>query len=712
MAHKTPPKSKTRQRLSGAANMIDLSRYKLVFNDEFDALSLNTESGVTETWRPVYYWGDRTLSGNAEKQLYVDPSWNDLGLSAHAVEDGVLSITATRTPSDLRDDTGNLPYMSGMINSEQSFSQQYGYFEMRAQLPEGQGFWPAFWMLPIDGDWPPELDVMEVLGNDTTKLFNTVHTNAGASKTMTGDSMIVADMSAGFHTFGADWQKDTITFYFNGEEVWKTATPDDMHVPMYLLANLAVGGYWPGNPDASTSFPSSLQIDYIRAYQSPVAHEVMSEVPASWTPASELTFSNLDGVGASISWNWTTVMSDTQDKLKMQGDSARVAIGNARDNWIEGGAAQYQEYYGNGGNNVFKGGSGIDVFKIRKGEGNDTILDFSNVPGNADKVYLDGFHFSHFDDVAPFLTQVGGDVILQLDAHQGLKFANLTIDQLAPEQFAFFNSTPAPAPAAGAVSTEPDQGEASQSLIVPPEDKPDADAEPDLDPVSEPEPEQAARVLDKPDKVVSGLPERIEQVEEAVKVELLLDLGGEVALDKTPVPATPDTGTGCSPANWDKFIEAFAGFGKSGSGNDGWSKIADKFASKAEKFALKADIFASKAETFAAKAEEMAANKAGIADKMLAKKAVFEDNDVTIDFSASTRSAWDVSKVFKGSGFEVGNTKLDFGSQRMEAMNDRIAALQEKGVSSQAQKLQDLGDFDWSKSFAEGIAEQAFAPDA
>lgn len=683
--------------------MIDMTRYKLVFNEEFDTLSLNTESSVTETWRPTYYWGDRTLPGNGEKQLYVDPSWNELGLSAHAVEDGVLSLTATKTPIDLLDKAGHLPYMSGMISSEQAFSQQYGYFEMRAQLPEGQGFWPAFWMLPIDGDWPPELDVMEVLGHDTTTLFTSVHSKAGEIKSMTADSTIVADMSADFNTYGADWQKDTITFYFNGEEVWKTATPDDMHVPMYLLANLTVGGYWPGDPDGSTSFPSSLQIDYIRAYQLPVAHEVMTKIPASWTPASELTFSTLDGVGATSSWDWTTVMSDTQDKLKMEGDWARVAIGNARDNWIEGGAAQYQEYHGNGGNNVFKGGGGIDVFKIRKGEGNDTILDFSNVPGNTDKVYLDGFHFSHFDDVLPFLTQVGEDVVLQLDIDQGLKFTDLSIDQLAPEQFAFFNTTPAPASAAGAIPAEPDQGEATPPPIVPPTFGAEPDAEPKLDPILEPElePQQAAPDLNKRDEAEPAFLEQIGQAEEAVEeAELPEFVGGEVVLDETPVAAAPGINNGRDPESWDTFVEAYAGLGKSDSGNDGWSILADKFSAKAERFSAKADEFAAK--------------KAGLAERMLSKKAGIEANGEAVEFSASSLLGRDMSMIFKTDGFEVGNSKLNFSFERIEAINDRITSFEETNMSIRTQKFHDLnmGDFDWNKSFAESIGEQAVSQSA
>jgi beta-glucanase (GH16 family) len=428
---------------------LSISNDTLTFSDEFDTLSLNSSTSRTETWRPVYYWGDRTLGGNGEKELYVDPSWNNLGISAHRVDNGILSLTASRVPADLLDETGGLPYFSGLITSEQSFSQQYGYFEMRAQLPAGQGFWPAFWMVGIDSSWPPELDIMEAHGQHPTTLFTTAHTKQTGTHTTAGKATAVADMTTGMHTYGVDWQKDFITWYFDGQEVFKTATPADMHKPMYLQANLAVGGYWPGSPDATTPFPSAMQIDYIRAYQTAPDHTVVTQVPTSWTPITQKTFGIVDGTGATSTWSWTTNMSATQQKLKMEGDWARIAIGNGLDNWIEGSSAQYQEYDGNGGNDVLKGGAGIDVFKIDNDDGNDTILDFSNVNGNTDKVYLSGFHFQHFADVKPFLTQVGTDVILQLDADQALKFANTTIDKLAPEQFAFFK------PVALSVGTPP-----------------------------------------------------------------------------------------------------------------------------------------------------------------------------------------------------------------------------------------------------------------
>jgi VCBS repeat-containing protein len=416
---------------------IDTSGFKLLFSEEFNT-SLSLFNGTSGTWKTTYFWGDRTLSGNNEQQFYVDPSYKNLGLNPFSVADGALTITARKASPEVQAQINNLPYTSGVITSEQSFSMQYGYFEMRAELPAGKGLWPAFWMLPVNGDWPPELDIMEVLGGDPNVLHTTVHTKETGTHKSVGLGSGVVDTSGGYHSYGVNWAKDKITWYFDGVKVFETATPADMHQPMYMIANLAVGG-WAGSPGESTIFPAEMKIDYIRAYQLPVDHAVVTQAPSTWMPLSQLTFGTVDGTGAVTIWNYSNTLSATQQKVRLGNDWSRIVNGNALDNWIEGGAGQYQEYDGNGGNDVLKGGAGTDVFKIQNGDGNDTILDFSNVVGNTDKVYLDGFHFRHFEDVKPFLTQVGADVILRLDADQALKFANTTIDKFSAEQFAFFN---------------------------------------------------------------------------------------------------------------------------------------------------------------------------------------------------------------------------------------------------------------------------------
>jgi beta-glucanase (GH16 family) len=241
----------------------------LVFVDEFDVFRrFDGRSGI---WRTTYGDGThlgldkRSLPTNGELELYVDPDITgprgSLGLNPFTVRNGILEIRAEPTPRELRPLLMNYPYMSGIITSQPSFSQTYGYFEMRAKLPRGKGLWPAFWLLPADHSWPPEIDVMESIG-DPTHVFLTTHSKGDDNKSL--EYRISGD---DFHTFAVSWDEREIIWYIDGRRAGSKATPRDMHKPMFMLANLGVGGYWPGHPDASTRFPAIYSIDYIRAYR-------------------------------------------------------------------------------------------------------------------------------------------------------------------------------------------------------------------------------------------------------------------------------------------------------------------------------------------------------------------------------------------------------------------------------------------------------------
>ena len=126
-------------------------------------------------WPEARYWGGdgsdfkRKTTWNGEQQIYVDPRYGGrattpLGLDPFKVKDGVLSIVASRTPPALKPVLFNNEYISGILTTQGSFAQKYGYFEIRAKIPVGIGVWPAFWMLADDGGWPPEIDVLEGRG--------------------------------------------------------------------------------------------------------------------------------------------------------------------------------------------------------------------------------------------------------------------------------------------------------------------------------------------------------------------------------------------------------------------------------------------------------------------------------------------------------------------------------------------------------------------
>ena len=247
----------------------DGRKLELTFREEFE--SFRPWRGEAGTWRTTFGdgkvtgLGARTLSANKEVQLYVDADMADdkgrVGLDPFRTRDGVLTITADRAPEHLKPRLGGYAYTSGLITTQPSFQQTYGYFEMRAALPRGKGLWPAFWLLPADLSWPPEIDVMESIG-DPGKVYVTAHSKTGKAK---GIEIQVSD--SGFHTYAVAWDAKSLVWYVDGVEAGRQATPSDLNKPMYMLANLAMGGDWAGVPDATTPFPTTYAIDYIRAYR-------------------------------------------------------------------------------------------------------------------------------------------------------------------------------------------------------------------------------------------------------------------------------------------------------------------------------------------------------------------------------------------------------------------------------------------------------------
>jgi beta-glucanase (GH16 family) len=238
----------------------------LTFADEFnDFRPYVNGKGV---WRTTYRDGQstddigvRTLKNNKEVQLYVDPQFKRLGLNPFRINGGVLEIRAEPAPPQNKAALADYRYISGLITTQPSFSQTYGYFEMRAKLPAGKGVWPAFWLLPKDLSWPPEVDIMESVG-DPSKYYVTYHSNAAKDA---GTEVPISPDD--FHVFAVSWDAKNVVWYVDGREVKRLPTPADMHKPMYMIANLALGGDWAGYPDASTPFPSTFAIDYIRAYR-------------------------------------------------------------------------------------------------------------------------------------------------------------------------------------------------------------------------------------------------------------------------------------------------------------------------------------------------------------------------------------------------------------------------------------------------------------
>jgi len=208
---------------------------------------------------------------------HLDGRWQRYrDFEAIELGDNSLKLIATARSDTLADGT----IRSGMLRSKTA--DQYGYYEMRARLPNGKGAFPAFWINPQDLKWPPEIDWMEMVdgpNDDPHRLFcSLIGKGRGQPETSLVNSFNAyetgLDLSAGFHTYGGLWTAEKAHHIFDGLEVRRTPIDwihnDDTHAgPAHVLANLAVGGIeWTGVPASLTHFPMVMEIDYIRVWDS------------------------------------------------------------------------------------------------------------------------------------------------------------------------------------------------------------------------------------------------------------------------------------------------------------------------------------------------------------------------------------------------------------------------------------------------------------
>ncbi len=232
-----------------AAEKADRPGWKLTFRDEFDGDTLNSGK-----WNPNDPAGRER---NRELQAYV--------ADAFEVRDGVLRVKADKREAFY--DGKQRAYTSGMMTTLGKFSQEHGRFEIRCRVPKGEGMWPAFWLLPEPRGWPPEIDVLEILGHEPNKVHMTHHFRDEQRKHRSrGGSWTGPDFSAGFHEFAVEWSPEAIIWFVDGVERFRS----DKSIPhgkMFLLVNLAVGGNWPGAPDEKTQLPAAFEVDYVRVYE-------------------------------------------------------------------------------------------------------------------------------------------------------------------------------------------------------------------------------------------------------------------------------------------------------------------------------------------------------------------------------------------------------------------------------------------------------------
>ena len=254
--------------LAGAVALVLVPRYagtppaRVLLSEQFDGTRLDGSR-----WRTCHWWADRgcTIASNDELESY----WPEQA----RVRDGKLELVAERVS---RPDSEGVvrPYVSGMVSTgpgpeaAPKLAFRYGKVEVRARIPTGKGLWSAFWMLPADRESKPEIDVMEALGDDPDTLELHVHWRGRDGETESrGKEVREPGIAAGWHTFAIDWQPDALTWIIDGRVRWRVrgrAVPQEQ---MYLVVNLAVGGEWPGAPDASTRFPSALLVDSVKVWR-------------------------------------------------------------------------------------------------------------------------------------------------------------------------------------------------------------------------------------------------------------------------------------------------------------------------------------------------------------------------------------------------------------------------------------------------------------
>jgi beta-glucanase (GH16 family) len=232
---------------SPTATATAAGHWKLVWNDEFTSRRLDlTHWTVTNTF------GEALNDG--ELNSYTP---DELSLANQN-----LVIRTRPLPNPRRAQ----PYLSGRVTTKGKFSFLYGKIEVRAKLPKTKGLWPAIWMLPDDRSWPPEIDIIELLGDNPRKIYMTDHWVVHAGRRQDESSFTGPDFSADFHVFTLEWMPNQLRWLIDGVER-KVMTE---HVPskaMYLILNTAVGGDWAGAPDKTTVFPQYFTVDYVRIYQ-------------------------------------------------------------------------------------------------------------------------------------------------------------------------------------------------------------------------------------------------------------------------------------------------------------------------------------------------------------------------------------------------------------------------------------------------------------
>lgn len=246
----------------------DSGAFTLTWSDEFDRVQLDPESWFFESGDGSQYGNPGW--GNNELQWYMPDSATLSG--------GLLVISARKEMQS------GMNYTSARIHTRDRVALRYGRVEARIRLPGGQGIWPAFWLMPQDnayGAWAAsgEIDIMEAINlgaSGGNSVHGTLHYGGQwPNNVFTGnDHTVASNATEDFHVYAIEWDATEMRWYvddimYAAQNAWSTtsaAYPAPFDQPFYILLNVAVGGDWPGAPDAATVFPVTMHVDYVRVY--------------------------------------------------------------------------------------------------------------------------------------------------------------------------------------------------------------------------------------------------------------------------------------------------------------------------------------------------------------------------------------------------------------------------------------------------------------
>jgi beta-glucanase (GH16 family) len=233
---------------------------RVVLDENFDGGTLDAER-----WNTCHWWDDGgcTIASNDELEWYRPEQVS--------VSDGTLRLTAAPNRYEASDgDTYD--FTSGMVTTgptpdddNAKVAITYGTVEARFKAPAGRGLWPAIWLLPASKESRPEIDLLEMIGQNPRELILHFHPeDRDADSPSKRIRVADPDLAGDWHTVGLIWTPRKLVYTLDGKPVWTVTGAQVPSEPMYLVMNLAVGGAYPGPPDAATRFPSTFEIDYVR----------------------------------------------------------------------------------------------------------------------------------------------------------------------------------------------------------------------------------------------------------------------------------------------------------------------------------------------------------------------------------------------------------------------------------------------------------------